>query len=64
MKTVIQGKELSFGGIFEMHNAFLKIQEGSFSIDRLNIMLPFDLFYPSAPESALRETKRGQTGFI
>jgi hypothetical protein len=27
-------------------------------------MLPFDLFYPSAPESALKDTKRGQTGFI
>jgi hypothetical protein len=63
MKTVIKGKKLSFDGILEMRNASLKIPEISFSIDRLNVTLPFNLFYPAGPESARQETER-ENGFI
>ena len=63
LKTVIKKKKLFFEGILEMHNASLKIPEKSFSVEQLNILLPFDLFYPSAPESVLNNNGRGN-GFL
>jgi hypothetical protein len=63
MTTVIKGKRLAFDGIFRIRNAALKIPERSFSVDHLNVILPFDLSYPSASDSNWEE-KEGEKGFI
>jgi hypothetical protein len=63
MKTVIKGEKLSFDGIFKVHNAALKIPEKSFSAEQLNVMLPFNLFYPHLHDSDRRGTI-AEKGFI
>lgn len=58
LRTVIKGKALSLEGILEIQNASLKIPDRSFSLDHLDLMLPFDLFYPSTPEPYQREREK------
>jgi hypothetical protein len=61
--TVVKGKRLAFEGIIRIRDAALKIPEKSFSVEHLNVMLPFNLSYPSAPDSDRKETE-GEKGFI
>lgn len=63
MRTVIKGEALSLEGILEIQNASLKIPDRSFSLDHLDLMLPFDLFYPSTPEPYRKERETG-SGFL
>jgi hypothetical protein len=61
--TVVKGKTLAFDGIIRIHDASLKIPEKAFSVEHLNAILPFDLSYPSEPDSDRKETEE-KKGFI
>jgi hypothetical protein len=61
--TVVKGKTLAFDGIIRIHDAGLKIPEKAFSVEHLNAILPFDLSYPSEPDSDRKETEE-KKGFI
>lgn len=63
VKTVIKGKEVSLDGALAIKNAFLRIPKMSLSINQLNLMLPFDLFYPSS-SGHLQGNKKGETGYL
>jgi len=63
MRTVIKAGKLSSEGILEIQNASLKIPDKSFSIDKLDMMLPFDLFYPSQSDPARKERGK-EPGFL
>jgi hypothetical protein len=63
MRTVIKGGGLSLEGILEIQNDSLKIPDKSFSIDKIDIMLPFDLFYPS-PSDPTRKERGKEPGFL
>jgi hypothetical protein len=63
MRTLIKGEEVSIEGRLEVKNAFLRIPNMSLSINQLNLMLPFDLFYPSSSEH-LQGNMKEETGFL
>lgn len=61
--TVIREKRVAFNGNIRIRNAALELPEKSFSVEHLNVVLPFDLFFPSARDSDRKETEEGK-GFI
>lgn len=57
------GKEVFLEGVLVLKNAFLRIPNMSLSINQLNLMLPFDLFYSSSSEH-LQENRKGEVGYL
>jgi hypothetical protein len=63
MRIVIKGNKISLEGILKIQNASLKIPDKSFSINNLDVMLPFDLFYPPQSDSA-RKGRGKESGLL
>jgi hypothetical protein len=63
MRTVIKEGKLSLEGILEIQNTSLKVPDKSFSIDKIDLMLPFDLFYPFLSDTARKERVK-ESGFL
>jgi hypothetical protein len=63
MRTIRKGEKVFLEGVLEMKNASLRIPNMSLSINQLNLMLPFDLFYPSSSEH-LQENGRREIGYL
>lgn len=63
MRTIRKGEKVFLEGVLEMKNASLRIPNMSLSINQLNLMLPFDLFYPSSSEH-LQENKKREIGYL
>ncbi len=63
MRTIRKGGKVFLEGVLEMKNASLRIPNMSLSINQLNLMLPFDLFYPSSSEH-LQENGKGEVGYL
>ncbi len=62
IKAKRKDKTLFSEGVLEIKNASLKIPKGPFSIDRLDMMLPFDLIYPFSSDLLQEDEKR--LGFL
>jgi hypothetical protein len=63
VRTLIKGGKVSIEGRLEIKNASLRIPNMSLSISQLNLMLPFDLFYPSSSEH-LQGNMKEETGYL
>jgi hypothetical protein len=63
VRTLIKGKGVSLEGGLVVKNAFLRIPNMSLSINQFNLMLPFDLFYPSSSEH-LPVNLKEETGYL
>jgi hypothetical protein len=63
MRTIRKGGKIFLEGVLEMKNASLRIPDMSLSINQLNLMLPFDLFYPSSSEH-LQANKNREIGYL
>ncbi|MBM4128548.1 MAG: hypothetical protein FJ243_00340 [Nitrospira sp.] len=63
MATVMRGDALFFEGIVKIHDSSLVIPSTSFSLSQLNLMLPFNLFYPSSANQ-FREVKEKRSGVL
>ncbi|MGB9716222.1 MAG: hypothetical protein ACPL1G_07435 [Thermodesulfovibrionales bacterium] len=63
MRILRKDGKLSVKGVFEIKDASIDIPDKSLSINGLNLMLPFDLFYPPSLEISESRSK-SKTGYL
>jgi len=63
IKAVIEVKAVTVEGVIEIENASLKIPDRSFYMDQIDLMLPFNLFYPSTSDLSIKEGGK-RNGFL
>jgi len=63
IKAVIKVKAVTVEGTLEVKNASLRVPGMSFYIDQIDLMLPFDLFYPSTSDLSIKEGGK-RKGFL